>query len=354
MLAILNDDVASLTQTARVSKKTVTVILTAIAIIAAGFVIFTVGNNIVSAILPKGADSAIVAFGKLPTLEMQGGVPASSKLTYSMETISGDLPNLPKLLKVFYSGQTASTFGDLDKAKSIAQTLGFFATPVETIDGQAVFGTLNDPSKLLKISTATLNFSIESDFRNNKQVISTRLGSVEDSMKIADTFIKAFSLPENDFTKDKTTTTFYKIEAGKLAEASSLSSANLVQVNYGRTGIDNLEVYPINYLRPNVWLLISRDNVVLGDKNITNFARHKFSTYPLKGVKKAFDELKAGRGVFNKEFDGNNFVIRDVDLAYLETEKPQGFLQPVYAFKSDDNLLAFVAAVDPAWILGQN
>jgi hypothetical protein len=173
-------------------------------------------------------------------------------------------------------------------------------------------------------------------------------------MKIADTFIKAFGLPENDFTKDKTTTTFHKIEAGKLADAASLGGANLIQVNFGRTSIDKLEVYPINYLRPNVWLLVSRDNVVLGNKNITNFARHKFSTYPLKGVQKAFEELKAGRGAFNKKFDGNNFTVRDVDLAYLETEKPQGFLQPVYAFKSDDNLLAFVPAVDSAWTVDQN
>ena len=70
----------------------------------------------------------------------------------------------------------------------------------------------------------------------------------------------------------------------------------------------------------------------------------------MKGVDKAYQELQEGKGVFNKEIDTNFFPIRDVSLGYLETEVFQKYLQPVYVFRSDEGLLAFVSAVDESWL----
>ena len=80
--------------------------------------------------------------------------------------------------------------------------------------------------------------------------------------------------------------------------------------------------------------------------------KHKFSTYPLKEVTKAFEELKNGEGALNKEIEGTVFPIRDVEIVYLETENYQPYLQPVYLFKSDNNLAAYVPAVDENWVSG--
>jgi len=60
--------------------------------------------------------------------------------------------------------------------------------------------------------------------------------------------------------------------------------------------------------------------------------------------------LKAGYAAFNKNpQDLERFPIRDVALAYLETRNSQGFLMPVYVFKSDKGLVAYVPAIDETW-----
>jgi hypothetical protein len=64
----------------------------------------------------------------------------------------------------------------------------------------------------------------------------------------------------------------------------------------------------------------------------------------------AVEDLSKGNGALNKKPDSNTFPIRNVRLAYLETEKNQGFLQPVYVFESDDGLAAYTHAVADVFI----
>jgi hypothetical protein len=43
-------------------------------------------------------------------------------------------------------------------------------------------------------------------------------------------------------------------------------------------------------------------------------------------------------------------TIRNIFLAYFESEEPQNYLQPIFVFEGDKNFTAYVSAVDPEWI----
>src|SRR3990167_7608895 len=81
-------------------------------------------------------------------------------------------------------------------------------------------------------------------------------------------------------------------------------------------------------------------------------SKQKLPCWILKSINRAFEELKSGKAAFNKEIEGTVFPVRDVEIVYLETENYQQFLQPVYLFKSDNNLASYVPALDENWIIG--
>ena len=100
-----------------------------------------------------------------------------------------------------------------------------------------------------------------------------------------------------------------------------------------------------------VVFLNSDKKVVEASYIFGNIQKYKFSTYPLKGTKAAFEELKNGRGALNKMPTSNVFPIRSVILGYLETKKHQPYLQPIYIFMSDDGFMAYVAAVSDMYTI---
>ena len=139
------------------------------------------------------------------------------------------------------------------------------------------------------------------------------------------------------------------MDGGNLTKTPALSSANLVQVNFQRNSLDGLEVTSPQENNPSAKAQVSERKIVTAELSRLSIRPNKFATYPLKGIDKAFEQLKAGMGAFNKVPTTSTIPVRDVVLAYLETRKYQNYLQPVYVFKSDNGQVAYVGAVDDSW-----
>jgi len=341
---------ATLSEAAQLSKKGLRWIVIFGVVILGLIILLILGQTIKNIIFPPKPLPPTVAFGKIPKLDLSEGIKPSLGVTYSLETISGQLPNLPTNVKVFVVAGEESSFGALQRTKIMVTKLGF-ATEPQNIGGN-VFKFI-DPKKTdrsITINVASENFQLTSNFSQDTQVISTRPKTVEDAIGRAVEFFNNFELKTKEFPKEKVETRFLRIDGNNLTQTPALGSANLVEVNFKRADIDKLPIITPQESSPSAQALVSQNSIVAAQLSKLAIERHKFSTYPLKGTAKAFEDLKAGKGYLNKEpEDRSRIPIRDVTLVYLETKKSQGFLQPVYVFKSDKGLVAYVSAVEEAW-----
>ena len=342
----------SLTNTAFFTKKFIIGFLILLVIIIAYLTLSSTGKNIYNALFPN-PNPSLVAFGKLPELDISEGIKPQPNITYKVDTVSGQLDELDHDLKVFTIKSGVAAFGDLAKANIIAEAKQFTTPPTKLENGKATYIDKNNPNRQIVIELITGNIIFNIDYLNNQQVISSQPNKEAESLKIATDFLKNQEFSGADFPIDKISYIKYKIDNGKLVEALSLSGANLMQIIYNRADIDKIPVAYSSFYKPKVNVLVSSTEVVAAKFNISNIEKYRFSTYPLKGVKKAYEDLKVGKAIFNKIFDGKEFLIRNVSLAYLDTDVTTTFLQPVYVFASDDNLAAYVPAVSSDYLISK-
>lgn len=328
-------------------------------IIVGGFLllilILFVGYNLFSPFLvsffPQKPDPALVAFGKLPDIKLDDGIKPGGDIIYKIETISGDLKEQQAKLKVFKIGTNTVKFGDLSRVNSIAQTIKFPVPPISVTNETATYQDQIDKNKILEIGILSSTFVLKSDYLNNPDVIANQEKNEAGNKQSAIALLRSFGINQADYPPEKMSLVRYKIDGGKLAQATTLASTNLEQVNFNHSDIGNITVTYPKYQKPKIKMLTAAGRVLSADVYATDLQLFSFSTYPLKGVQKAFSDLKAGKAIYNKELGGNIFNIRDIKMSYLDTYADEEFLQPVYVFVSDDGLEAYVRAVSDTYII---
>ncbi len=340
---------ATLSDAAFFSKKATIVSLIAAGALICLLLLSLLGGQLLKAIFPPKAAPASVAFGQLPKLDLSEGIKPPVGVTYTLETITGNLPALDNVMKVFAFTPYESSFGALSKVKQKVAQIGFTADPTEISPGILLFVDPANSGRTLTVSTSSGNFELKSDYLNDSSIISGRITNIDAPGELALAFFKHFDFDPVAFPPNKTWTIKYKIDNGRLIETPAFANSNLVQVNFGRSDVDNVPVLAPKANDSSIEAMTSNTDVVGAKMNVLVLAKNEFSTYPLKGVQRAFADLKAGNAAYNQKFGGGEFIVRSVDLEYLDSFKNHEYLQPVYVFKSDSGLAAYVGAVADEW-----
>lgn len=308
------------------------------------FLLFIFGKSITASLFPPKPPAETVAFGKLPGTDFSEGIKPSVPVSFEIETISGDLPKLPTSAKVFAITSGNSSFGKLENAKARAKTLGFDANP-QIITAGFRFTDPQDNSRIFSINSSTGNFLFQSGLAG---VIKPE--SRDSAARSARTFFDNFDLNPNEFPDNKMAFADLKFDGNDLIPAQSFADANLVRVDFYRAELDKLAILPISLGKSQVVAQVGQKGVIGAKMNVYNLERFKFATYPLKGVSRAYEELKAGEGIFNTNPNSSLYEITDVSLGYVESGKTSDYLEPVYIFAGRGETKAFISAVDDAWI----
>lgn len=341
---------ATLSQTSEISKKTFVGGLIVVGLIFLTILTFKFGLTLKNMLFPPPPPASTVAFGKIPKLDISEGIKPSEKINYKVETITEALPDLAHEIKVFQIDPLRPSFGDLERTKAKVANADYTKEPESVTERTATFRNVRNPDFVLTINITSGNFVMGSNYLNKQELVTARPSSVDRATEIAMDFLNTLRVDLSSIDKKGPKNQLLKFEGQTLDEAVSLSSANFVKVLFPRLPIDEVNVINPRLDTAPVWTLVSKSEVVEARVAMQDIAKHKFSTYPLKGADQAFGELKNGKAAFNKEIEGTVFPIRNVEIVYLETENYQQFLQPVYLFKSDNNLAAYVPAVDDRWV----
>lgn len=335
-------------------RKIVKVFSIGIAAIVLLIVIFQIGSFALNLISPTPPAPPTVAFGKLSLVSFPQN--ANSALSYSLNTLTGSLPQLPDRITVYKLQQPAPNLLGLDKAKSIAVEAGFTADPVALSETQYRWDKTDPLPTSLTMDIQSFDFALTSDYKNN-DTVKTAAHLPDESL--AQTASKEFFnkvMPLPDYIDDnKTKVTLLSINGNTLLPATSISTTQLIRIDYFPNAIDNLPIYTSNPANSLIYSLIASGTadypqVVEAVYYHRSVTKDK-ATYPIKSASDAYEELKQGKGyIAANPTESSNIVITNVSLGYYIDPSSQQYLWPIIVFQGDKGFYAYVSAVSNNWI----
>ncbi|KKR80007.1 MAG: hypothetical protein UU26_C0029G0012 [Candidatus Daviesbacteria bacterium GW2011_GWC1_40_9] len=241
-------------------------------------------------------------FGTLPKIKFPAQTVSSSNFTYSLDTTTGELPQVPKLLKVYFIPQTGISLMDADYAKQLAEKLGFPQGPQILATTEYKFTNDQDASLIINITTGNFHFQ--------RQVIPTKDDPPQGSFPEKERLIHLSLWPA---------------DIDKMTVITPQFTQGLVRATVTKHTLEANKYIDINFI---FWPV---------DKASS-------STYLLKLPAQAFSELKIGQGFVALEPDQPQVSISSVYLAYYQSESYSPYLQPVYVFDGPQ-FIALVPAI---------
>lgn len=314
--------------------------------------IWRLGVKIYLTLRPPPPAAPTVRYGKLPKLEFP--VPAEVyKPNIKLETISGTLPKITTVGKVYLVGINKSRILELDRIKTEAQYIGLTTEPVK-IDEQTY--EISNPTLPIKLTVNLLSngFTYKYDWATDQSLLTApSLPNNEQAVLEARAFFQSMGGLAQDLTNGSTKVTYLVATPAGMVQTVSLSEANFIKVDLFRADKDEMKIVtesgdasPVNITFSGTTDRAKR--IIEANYYYSRILDDDFGTYGLKTVDAAWSELQQGGGYIAKKA-GQEVTVRKVTLAYYESNNPQQFLQPVFVFEGDGGFVGYVAAVSPEY-----
>ncbi len=334
----------TLTEAAKITKKGLIVFV----------VIFLVGlsswlgyryyyYNIYLPSLPKFEEKPDVKFGLLPPLKFDSTSVSSSNFSYSLDTVTGDLPtDLPKIIKVYFAQAGNTTLLSPDRARDLADSFMFPNGPERITPTQYKYTDDKGGEILIDLNTGNFKFQRAENPPTDQAVL--------------------------NFTNEQALTNeFRNFLAGKVSTQGLQGRGKTVfnQTNPTESTKATVSIWPNNI--EDYLVITPKDQESSVKAEMTNIRdpRYRyaslnfvfwpvdlstFATYYLKPASQAFTDLKAGEGsVVVSPTNTGKASITSVYLAYYQQESYTPYIQPIYVFEGE-NFKAYVSAIDKQYL----
>ncbi len=287
--------------------------------------------------IPIPEPTAEVKFGVLPNLIFPNSKVSSSNYSYSIDTTTGELPQVPIFMKVYFIPQSSLTLLAPEKARALAQKLGFPNGP--TSSGSDEYTFTDDSNGKLNLNILNGNFK----FKKN-----TASPSAET--------LTQFKLLKTQFIEDFKRYLSSKLE---LPQPLQIGEGNMVlnnevnptiaDISLKITDFDGLPVVSSDINKGLVKATIVpaetfEDRFQSVEYTYWNIDSTTSSTYPIKSPTEALSDLKNGQGYISITSPSPQVSISSVKLAYYQSGEYSPYLQPVYLFEGP-NFAAIVPAI---------
>lgn len=347
---------ATLGETAIIARKAIKYGGIGLVVLMVGRVILTGAYAYYRKLNPLPPPPPDVKFGKLPKLIFpQKDQPT---LTYTLETRTGGLPSkMATQFKVYFMPIKKANLLAYDNAKAVANRLEFIQEPTK-LSATDYRWDSNDPvPSSLTINTITGAFVLDRKWQTDKKYETPTLYYTDQQAIDRTTNLLArVDLLPSDVKEGDNAIKYLKIQDGQMVPAPSLSQANFIQVNLYRTPIDELKVVNPRSDKGliSAILALQREDekqFVRLDYNYFPIEKETSAIYPLITVTQAWQRMQNVGGFVVSIDDGaTTTVVRDIYLAYYDSDIPQQYMQPVFVFEGDNNFVGYVPAVSDQWV----
>lgn len=348
---------ASLTETAYYTRKSVNYGIIAIIVFLISRAIFGYALDLWAALHPPPPPPPTVAFGVVPQPKFSQAT-SSANLVYNLETISGSFPNLPPIGKIYFMPVAKETLLSLERGTELATKLGFIGDPTAVSQTIRQWTDATTQLRTFKLDIATGNFDLKYDWNSDASLFTQK--DLPDTASVtteAINFLSNKELAPKEIVAGKTTVTFYKVSLANLIPTSSVSSADLVRIDFFRDDIDQMPLFSDSPNISPLYLIFSgiredKKRIVEAHFTLWQIENETFATYPLRPISEAWNDLNNNKGyVASLGTSGTNLInIRRIYLAYYYPFEAMQFLEPIYVFEGDKGFYAYVPAIAGNWL----
>jgi len=330
----------------------------------------------------------------IPSLKLANG----NNMYFELQTDSGKIDALPDIINIYKFENPIQSLSSQADAKILANKFGFTAEKIVRNGTESYSWT--DGNRTLVVLSKNLNFTLKTNPTYIKKIAATgTTPSEQEAKSIAVNFLRSIGFSTNDYSNGTPTTTLINVNPdGSYSEASSLSEAELVRVDFNRNksmitipsnivgastmvdsfkktlGEPSTESTIINDERIDIYtfntavtfLNTNRSNIsvyvgVAANKNekyLSSIYQMDYTywpiqetacgTYELINPSIAIERIQAGEGslVYLNDTKGDTvvdytprsvkkFTILYVNLTYFESSTEQQYLQPVYVISGE-------------------
>lgn len=293
------------------------------------------------------------SFGKLPSIPFPNQV--KENITYSINTLTGYLPNFPDRAKVYKITTTPPTLLGLDKASEKVAQIGFISPGAQIADDTYQWVNQDPLQKSITMNIFSSNFSLSSPYLITPSLVAfSGTDDMNSAVDTANSFLSKMTLSPTDIDGTKTKITSYSIENSSLVGTSKISDTKIVRVDFFQNDIDKLPIYYENGIFSTLDFLIGKEGdnqEVVGATFYHRGISETSSTYAIKTAQEAYSELQKGSAYIASKPDNTvEFTINNVFLGYYIGTADQEFLMPIVIFEGNNNFVAYVSAVKDEWI----
>lgn len=312
------------------------------------------GAAVKELLFPTPPPPPTVLFGKIPKVIFPKDA-TDRNLSYTINTISGILPTFPDRIPVYKLENPVPDLLSLSRVENLAAQVGFTLPPTTLSPTLYRFDANDSLERSLTFDILSLNFSLASQFASASSVLQgSFLPNQQDAIKKATDFLSTLQSFPQDIDDQATTTELFSLSNGTIFPATSLSTAQLVRVDFFQKEINN---YPIYYPFPPY----SPVNVTVaggfygGQIVSANYLHHAisrtFATYPIKQASEAFSALQKHNAYIASYLGTDTSIqITDESLGYYIGGEDQKYLYPIVVFQGTNNFIAYVPAIKEVWL----
>lgn len=345
------------------------------------FRIFIFAKNIVS---PPQITPPNMTYEALPELQFLPNE-IQNNFTYTINTVSGVLPDFPDRLAVYPFTKSSPNLLNLDKAKIKAQAIKFVDVQSRVLpeislgNGKYQWNEQGGINRQLKMDIVTFDFSIKSSYLSSLTVLAAQnLNDQNNAIQTVKAFLDSIEQYPADIDINKsqdqqnglsyfTYPQLFNVRNGALVKTTSLSTAKVIRVDLYQkdieydldTGVQNAAKLkmklPVLYPNPpystmSFWIASGQNSSEVDAAEFIHRDIAKsdgpLATYPIKTAKQAFEELQNGKA-YIASYDGleKEILINNVFLAYYIGSQDQQYLMPIIVFEGQKNFLSYVSAV---------
>lgn len=292
-----------------------------------------------------------VSFGKI-SFEFPPSS-TSNPPDYSLDTVTGGLPSFSKNIKVHRIEEKESDLLSLARAAEKVSSLGFVEEPFQLSESVYQWENEKTPQRTLTMNIFSNNFNLISSYLSDSASLSFDETGINSAVSASKSFLLSLGLFPEDLDETKTKASLFSINNFSLTPATSISNAQVIQVNFYQKGLNELPIYYSNpQISPINFLVAEIENEPMVVE--ANFTYQKIleenATYPIKTAEEAFSDLKKDEAYISTHTGGEQTVlIKSVALGYFLGDKKQSFLVPVVVFEGN-NFQAFVLAIRDEWV----
>ncbi len=301
-------------------------------------------------------------FGKLPTPKFTHVATSSSGLKFKLENVEGlPIKTATSASRVYYMPKKLPSLLAAQKARDFAIKLGFKNKENPLTSTYYRYIDPEDRFRTLEIDINNMNFKVQYDYESNPSVFTgDTIQSKEQALTEVKNFIQFSGIFDGSILNGNVTTAnlFYDTQTKTASVASSLSNTNLMRINYFRKDLDNEKILPPAFKESYNFALFTpadapNKRILKLSYTFWPIAFDNFGTYPLRSSQMAWQDLVDGYAFVVKLGNNNadkQIKIRNIYLAYYDSEEQQSYLQPIYVFEGNNDFVAYLPAIVSDWL----